>query len=479
MSELRYECQSVRELLPEYAEGALIGRELARVEQHLSSCERCRQEVADLRMVIGELRAIPADEVPDTLVPRLRRAIQERAPAPGLRLLWPRVAVPVAVLAAVIALGFALRLPQQRRESARQVALAPSAPAAPETAGKPIGAESPAGLAGARGLGITAKLGEAQRPAVAGGEMAGPTGQAATGTSLGRQAPDQLAFSQPAETEQAASAAERQLAQSAEADRDAVAGAQKGALADRAAEEGLAAPAGAPAQGVGGGGARGATRERRAAPPGRFGYPGPYRPQPHKDEHGARQEEPSPALSAGADKPKAEGAPSLARATLMQGSEGKMIALSVVSKRPTDTITVRLGAAAPKRFQWRDAGAGNAVVPLSLASLGPGPAAIPVEVTSSAGSESYMIFVPTMARLGEVAPTAPKANYAGEPLSSVLLDLSKTTGLVILAQQPLDRQISGPLPPGTPEASLRKLGDATGFDVQVQDGLVCTLTRRP
>jgi hypothetical protein len=176
---------------------------------------------------------------------------------------------------------------------------------------------------------------------------------------------------------------------------------------------------------------------------------------------------------------KAPAAPPLfARASLATGADGDIIALEVASKASTESITLRIGGGPPQTFQWRGAGGRPATVPLPMDKLGSGPAAVPVEVSSSAGKRDYVLFVPTMARLGEIAPSAPVASYEGAPIRSVLADLSAMTGLVILAEQPLDREIKGAIPRGTPEASLRQLGLENGFDVQAHGDVVFTLTHQ-
>jgi hypothetical protein len=478
MSALPNECNSIRERLPEYADDALTGRELAQVEQHVASCERCRQEVADLRVVIGAVRAIPPDEVPDTLVPRLRRAIQERAPAPGLRLLWPRLAVPVAILACVIALTVALRLPRHQMESAGRVAFAPAPSAATEIAQKPAEPGVSGSLPGGARLGVAARVGEAQQPAATTAEP--EPAQAAPGAVeefAAPQAADQTATKERSETQNAAEPPAQHLAQSSQAGYEKASGTMKGADRDLARRPSVALPP-APAGAMRGGGGR-AGGGRPSGPPGPAYRQGPYDWRGRRGPYRGEARESASALSAAGAKAEVSTVPpALARAALMQGAEGKLIALNIEGGEVSDTITVRLGSGPPQSYQWRGAGTRSPMIPLPTTSLGPGPAAVPVEVKSSAGEQSYMLFLPTMARLGQVAPAAPVARYAGAPLSSVLADLSKTTGLVILAEQPLDRDITGPIPQGTPAASLRALCAATGFDVQSEDDLVFTLTRR-
>ena len=478
MSALPFECSSIRDRLPEYADGTLIGRELARVEQHVASCGRCQQEVVDLRTVIGAVRAVPRDEVPETLIPRLRRAVQERAPAPGLRLFWPRLAVPVAILTCVIALTVALRLPRHQMESAGRVAFAPAPSAATEIARKPAEPSVSVGLPGGADLGVAARVGEEQQPAAAASEA--ERNQSAAGAAEGLAAPpaaDQMVTRESAQTQNAAEPPAHEFAQSSQPGYEKASGAMKGADRDLARKPPVPSPA-APAGAMRGGGGR-AVGGRPSGPPGPVARPGPYAWRGRRGPYRGEVKESAPALSAAGARAEVSAVPpALARAALMQGTEGKIIALSIGGGEVSDTITVRLGSGPPQSYQWRGAGTRSPMIPLPTTSLGPGPAVVPVEVRSSAGEQSYMLFLPTMARLGQVAPTAPVAKYVGATLSSVLADLSKTTGLVIFAEQPLDREITGPIPQGTPAASLRALGAATGFDVQAEDELVFTLTRR-
>ena len=114
-ADLTRECEKLRERLPELAEGRLEGRVRARVERHVSGCARCAAEVDDLRTVIAAVRAVGPEETPEDLIPRVRRAAQERVPAPARAgLFWPRLAVPVALLTALMAMTFALRTPSKQ-----------------------------------------------------------------------------------------------------------------------------------------------------------------------------------------------------------------------------------------------------------------------------------------------------------------------------------------------------------------------------
>jgi hypothetical protein len=97
------------------AEGTL---DLAR-QQHLDTCEACRQQVADLATVLGEALAVAVPEPSPLFWPhlseRVRTAIDaEPESAGGWRewMRWP-VLAPIGVLALlVLALGLALPRPQ-------------------------------------------------------------------------------------------------------------------------------------------------------------------------------------------------------------------------------------------------------------------------------------------------------------------------------------------------------------------------------
>jgi len=88
-----------------------------------------------------------------------------------------------------------------------------------------------------------------------------------------------------------------------------------------------------------------------------------------------------------------------------------------------------------------------------------------------------VLFIPTMSRLGETAPQAPRASYRGESLGSALADLSALTGLVILAEPPLDAKVRGELADMTPEDALRLLAAFGERKVAFENGVVATLTR--
>jgi hypothetical protein len=72
------ECESVRDHLPEWVGGALDGEELARVEEHLSSCPGCRGEEEVVRALL-EIRP----EAPVGLEARIQARLREELSVDG------------------------------------------------------------------------------------------------------------------------------------------------------------------------------------------------------------------------------------------------------------------------------------------------------------------------------------------------------------------------------------------------------------
>ncbi len=77
------ECEEVRSLFSDYADGELGPEERRRVEDHVGFCPRCRQVLANLRHTLerlGRLGEAPAAAPdPEGVGERLRRAWRERA----------------------------------------------------------------------------------------------------------------------------------------------------------------------------------------------------------------------------------------------------------------------------------------------------------------------------------------------------------------------------------------------------------------
>jgi hypothetical protein len=98
-----FDCASVRELLPEYAAGALDGRDRATIEAHLQSCTECRVEAdAFVEVADSVLALAPLGEPPVGF----EAAVLQRIGAPARRRVGVRVlAVAAAFVAAVLGLA--------------------------------------------------------------------------------------------------------------------------------------------------------------------------------------------------------------------------------------------------------------------------------------------------------------------------------------------------------------------------------------
>ena len=98
----------VRDELGAYVEGDLPLPERSRVDEHLSQCASCREELHELRVTVALLRGMPDPEPPPYLATRVMARIEagegrrEGLPRWLERLLRPPVAVVVAAAAATV-----------------------------------------------------------------------------------------------------------------------------------------------------------------------------------------------------------------------------------------------------------------------------------------------------------------------------------------------------------------------------------------
>jgi hypothetical protein len=453
---LSRECKKLRERLPEYAEGKLGGRLRARMERHLAQCARCAAEVEEIRAVIEAVRAVPSEAVPEHLVARVRRAVHERAsapPAPGQ--LWTRVAVPVAALTALIAIGFALRSPSYRGAAPAKALKSEAAmrerPLAPPVPGRARPSRPP-----------TIEIAEAPQPEVAWQAdesewMARGRDEAATADA---------ATEAPAEREPPA----------APAPSEAPPVAREGAPATLDAAKSVAPPAPVLAPDYHRGGAAqarprsgGMTRGAKRAQP--YALPGPA-------EEKARAGGAEGFAAGGAGREEEAPPPPFGAVAALHGIEGhRGVALHLGFDRPlAEEIAVTLGGPGERRLLYRGPSGEAQPIVLPAEGLGPGPAAVPVTIESQVGRRDYTLFVPTMARLGESAPSAPVGRFDDEPVFKVLADFSALTGIVVLAEEPLSATFAGQIPPGPPAASLESMAGSMGFEVKREGDLVLTLT---
>jgi len=515
----RQECEKLRERLPEYADGSLAGPERVRIDAHLGRCPRCAAEVEDLRAMLRAVHSVTPDEVPDDLLRRVREAVRARPPAPaGLPRLLPRIAVPVALAVGIVAIGFALRAP---RERARMAALPQGAMAQEERLALSAGA----GRAGARGGGARgggargggargggARGGGGGAGRAAGGRVArGPVvvAEATEESRLDRlRRPDgaNIGLEKPAESKDRADerAAEPKETDAFYADSDL----PKATAAQPApGPGGPAGPSGTPENGsslklehegtagegmggIAGGGAlfRGAGR-RDGTRPGApladkrsdrssWHYKGTAR---EGDVSGSPLRQTMPAddgLQAGAAADDMEDAPTPPLSATLgfdQYETRPALALQFASDEPVAEMSVYLGDPADRRLVWQ--GSSPSTVPLVLTPehIGPAPAATPITIEAGEESRHYLLFTPTLARLGEVAQTAPTGAYAGESISQALAELTALTGLVVLAEEPLCQVLSGDKPGGAPDAALRELAARAGLEVERAGDVVFNL----
>lgn len=90
--------------LAEYVEGALDPEERARVEAHLSGCERCAREVDLARAARASLTGLPQLDAPTGLGLEVRRSARAR---PVTSRAW-RIVAPAAAAAVLVAGGFVM-----------------------------------------------------------------------------------------------------------------------------------------------------------------------------------------------------------------------------------------------------------------------------------------------------------------------------------------------------------------------------------
>lgn len=95
-------CADISALLDDYIDGALPADQARRVEEHLAGCESCRAEVAGLRSILTDARALPRTVLP---AKDLWAGIESRlpsAPPVPLRPRRPLLQRPLVQLAAAI-----------------------------------------------------------------------------------------------------------------------------------------------------------------------------------------------------------------------------------------------------------------------------------------------------------------------------------------------------------------------------------------
>jgi len=71
-------CAGIKQLLSEYVDGVLDAQTKEHLEEHISTCVGCQQELKQLKALVGELRAVEAVKAPDDFLDRLHERIEPR-----------------------------------------------------------------------------------------------------------------------------------------------------------------------------------------------------------------------------------------------------------------------------------------------------------------------------------------------------------------------------------------------------------------
>jgi Putative zinc-finger len=113
---------TIKELLPVYQKQALDGTEMLMVENHLASCEDCRDELSLLRMMAGEAVPDPGEAFWAAMPGRVYQAVQkQKAATRSFGLSWlvdhmtlPRPVWVPAVVGTVLLISWLIIRPMQK-----------------------------------------------------------------------------------------------------------------------------------------------------------------------------------------------------------------------------------------------------------------------------------------------------------------------------------------------------------------------------
>jgi len=95
-------CEDIRELFDGRIDGELTAAEAARLEEHLASCEACREELAELERVWRALGVLAEVEVPEDLAERVLSRVRSAQRGVRRRGRVYRWAYPLAAAAALL-----------------------------------------------------------------------------------------------------------------------------------------------------------------------------------------------------------------------------------------------------------------------------------------------------------------------------------------------------------------------------------------
>ena len=121
----RKACESVRELLSPYMDGRTTAAETRRLEEHLVGCPACQQELAQLRLVVQGLHALPQIAAPRSFALPASTARAPRVPFLAT-ITYLRTAAATLAACLVILVGASTYL-AQANPTTSAVSVAPSA----------------------------------------------------------------------------------------------------------------------------------------------------------------------------------------------------------------------------------------------------------------------------------------------------------------------------------------------------------------
>ncbi len=127
-------CESVRFELEAFARRDLDAKTEAAVREHVSGCAGCRAALADVKVLVRALEALPPEEVDadalaDRVLARARRSASGRTPPPRRSVAAPLVVT--ALLGGAAVLAIVHRGPPETTGTAPERAPAPALPSAP------------------------------------------------------------------------------------------------------------------------------------------------------------------------------------------------------------------------------------------------------------------------------------------------------------------------------------------------------------
>jgi putative zinc finger protein/predicted integral membrane protein DUF2275 len=136
------ECSKIREKLSDNLDGLVSSEEKRLIDEHLMSCESCRESLSDLRKTVNHVQNLQEIEPPQWLTERIMARVRsESQPKKKIleKLFYPlHIKLPIEAVAAVLVVVISIYifkafLPEIKPETHTEVLKAPSENRAPET----------------------------------------------------------------------------------------------------------------------------------------------------------------------------------------------------------------------------------------------------------------------------------------------------------------------------------------------------------